>query len=291
MTAKPLSRGERWLLGATSVGAVAVGALGLASSFDAVSGAAVRWGFDAPWMLPAGIDLAIPVFTVAHLLLVRMNMALAWVRAVPWALTGVTCWLNVAAGATVPARIAHGVMPLLWVVLSEIAAHAYAVRIGAATGTRMERVRRSRWLLAPFATLALWRRMVLWETTSYREALARERQRQLVRAELRERYGRAWRRRAPVRTRVLLRLGELSPDGPTAGQDQRPEPEPGPPTARASRSPAELLAQAREITRDWPTDQLTADAIRKAVRTSQHNGRTLRDTLRAERRARLPHPA
>ncbi|MDT0265564.1 DUF2637 domain-containing protein [Streptomyces sp. DSM 44915] len=289
MTTKPLSRGERWLLGATSAGAVAVGGLGLASSFEAVSAAAARWGFDAPWMLPAGIDLAIPVFTVAHLLLVRMNMALAWVRAVPWALTGVTCWLNVAAGDTLPARVAHGVMPLLWVVLSEIGAHAYAVRIGAATGTRMERVRRSRWLLAPFATLALWRRMVLWETTSYREALARERQRQLVRAELRERYGRAWRRRAPLRTRVLLRLGELTPDGPAAGQDDPADPEP--PAGKPSRSPAELLAQAREMTRDWPNEQLTAQAIRKAVRTSQRNGRLLRDALRAERQASLPAPA
>ncbi|MFI7272639.1 DUF2637 domain-containing protein [Streptomyces sp. NPDC049879] len=283
-----LSKRERSLLAVTSTAAAGVGGLGFASSFDAVSAAAGRWGFDYPWMLPTGIDLAIPVFTMAHLLLVRMHMALAWVRAVPWALTGVTCWLNVTAGDTLPARIAHGVMPLLWVVLSEIAAHAYAVRIGAANGTRMERVRRSRWLLAPFTTLALWRRMVLWETTDYREALARERQRVLVRAELRERYGRTWRRRAPRRTRALLRLGELSPAGLTAEPGEPPQPDP--PRDKPSRSPIELLAQAREITRDWPTGQLTAQAIRKAVHTSQDNGRLLRDTLRAERLARLSPP-
>ncbi|MGP4004014.1 DUF2637 domain-containing protein [Streptomyces sp. 8N706] len=207
-----LAKPERTLLGAVAVTAAAVGVLGLASSFDAVSAAAERWDFGHPWMLPVGIDIAIPVFTAANLLLIRMNMPLAWVRFVPWALTSVTCWLNVAAGDSLSAKLAHGTMPLLWVVLSEIAAHVYAVRIGAVTGRRMEKIRRSRWLLAPVSTFALWRRMTLWEVTSYDDALVRERERQLARAELRERHGRRWRARTPRRTRVLLKLGELAPE-------------------------------------------------------------------------------
>jgi hypothetical protein len=130
---------------------------------------------------------------------------------VPWGLTAVTCWLNVAAGHSLSAKIAHGTMPLLWVVLSEVAAHVYATRIGAVTGRRMEKIRRSRWLLAFPSTFALWRRMTLWEITSYAEALDCERQRLLTRAELREAYGRGWRWKAPRRTRVLLKLGELTP--------------------------------------------------------------------------------
>jgi len=69
----PLSLAERLLLGATATGAVGVGALGLYSSFEAVSAAAGRWDFAWPWILPAGIDVALPVFTMANLLLVRMN--------------------------------------------------------------------------------------------------------------------------------------------------------------------------------------------------------------------------
>jgi hypothetical protein len=293
-----LSRPERWLLGATAAGAVTVGGLGFAASFEAVTAAAARWGFAHPWMLPAGIDTAIPVFTVANLLLIRMNMPVAWVRFVPWVLTGVTCWLNVAAGQSLSAKAAHGAMPLLWVVLSEIAAHVYAVRIGVATGRRMERVRRSRWLLAPLATLALWRRMVLWETTSYRDALSRERERLLLRAELRERYGRRWRRTAPRRTRVLLRLGELTPDDsvmPTRpeliGEEESADPTPRRSRRRArkaGRTPQALLSEAREKTANWPDTALTADAIRKTVRTSQSSARTLRDALRDERRTRPP---
>ena len=129
------------LAGLGALAAAGVGALGLISSFDAVSVAAARWGFGAPWMLPVGIDVAIPVFTVANLLLIRMDMALAWVRFVPWVLTLITCGLNVAAGQGMWAKVAHGTMPLLWVVFSEIGAHIYAVRIGAATGRRMDKIR------------------------------------------------------------------------------------------------------------------------------------------------------
>ncbi|MEV3989056.1 conjugal transfer protein [Streptomyces sp. NPDC049837] len=54
-------------------------------------------------------------------------------------------------------------------------------------------------------------------------------------------------------------------------------------STRPTRSPQELLDQARTVTADWPDEGLTADAIRKAVRTSAANGRMLRDTLKVER--------
>jgi hypothetical protein len=319
----PLRRGERWLLRAVAVLAAGVGGLGLASSFEALKKAADRWGFAHSWMLPVGIDAAIPAFTLANLLLIRMDMRLAWVRFVPWALTAVTCWLNVAAGHSASAKLAHGTMPLLWVVLSEIAAHVYAVRIGAATGRRMDRIRRSRWLLAPFSTFALWRRMVLWEITSYPDALAREHERQLARAQLRETHGRAWRRKAPRRERTLLKLGELTPAGslPSAAPDaQRPlvirdgsglgipavptkrkraVPPPPPkqrrkPTAtgkgrgKASASGRgktddEVLEEARTVTADWPVDDLTAERLMTALHVGPKRARMVRDTLKSER--------
>ncbi|MFH8696730.1 DUF2637 domain-containing protein [Streptomyces chartreusis] len=52
---------------------------------------------------------------------------------------------------------------------------------------------------------------------------------------------------------------------------------------RPNRTPDQLLAEARELTADWSDDALTTEAIRKAVRTSSANGRTLRDVLKAER--------
>ncbi|MFH8340880.1 DUF2637 domain-containing protein [Streptomyces sp. AM6-12] len=305
----PLTRPEVGLAGVGALAAAGVGALGLISSFDAVSLAAVRWGFGEPWMLPVGIDTAIPVFTVANLLLIRMDMALAWVRFVPWVLTLVTCGLNVAAGAGVWAKVAHGTMPLLWVVFSEIGAHIYAVRIGAATGRRMEKIRFSRWLLAPLSTFALWRRMTLWEVTSYSAALACERERLLVRADLHERYGRSWRRKTPRRERVMLRMGELAPAAPMPAEiDPEPVQAPEPPepamprpsrkrpakaeAATVQRTAAELLTEARKVTADWTDDAVNAEALRKALRCGSAPARQVRDVLLAERsEARSLRPA
>ncbi|WP_314171483.1 DUF2637 domain-containing protein [Streptomyces winkii] len=303
----PFGKAEKALLVAVVPAGVAVGGLGLATSFGSVARAAERWHFASPWMLPVGIDAAIPVFTAANLLLIRLDMRLSWVRWVPWALTFVTCWLNVAAGDSLSAKVAHGTMPLLWVGLSEVVAHVYAVRIGAATGARMERIRKSRWLLAPRSTFALWRRMTLWEITSYREALEREKERQLARAGLRERYGHRWRREAPLRERVLLKLGDVAPDGTLddpdeANGDEAGEQESGrapkaacPPRQRAARRKAsrgktrrpsfeEHLVNARETTADWPDSSLTAERIRDAVGCGQARSRELREELKAERR-------
>ncbi|MFD3502381.1 DUF2637 domain-containing protein [Streptomyces sp. NPDC058678] len=295
----PLTRPEMGLAGIGALGAAGVGALGLISSFDAVSEAAARWGFGEPWMLPVGIDVSIPVFTVANLLLIRMDMALAWVRFVPWVLTLITCGLNIAAGHSLSAKVAHGTMPLLWVVFSEIGAHIYAVRIGAATGRRMEKIRFSRWLLAFPSTFALWRRMTLWEVTSYSEALTREKVRQLARADLRERYGRKWRTKTPRRERVILRMGDLAPatDQETPAQppaetppappvDAKPRPRrrtPAKGKTKAQRTFEELLTEARTVTAEWKDAELTADRIRTAVHVSQANARTLRDALKSER--------
>ncbi|WP_329176048.1 DUF2637 domain-containing protein [Streptomyces sp. NBC_01477] len=298
----PLSRVDRVLLVAATVLGVGVGGVGLAMSFDTVSAAAARWGFTTPGMLPLAIDLAIPVFTVVNLLLIRMDMALAWVRFVPWLLTGVTCWLNIAAGTSVSAKVAHGTMPLLWVVLSEVAAHVYAARIGAVTGRRMEKIRRSRWLLAPVSTFTLWRRMTLWEITSYGDALARERERQLARADLRAEHGRRWRTKTDRRTRVLLKLGELTPatvepdpapasDSATAGPaptDTKPAPRKRDPKPAARPRPGrrtvdDVLAEARAVTAGWPFEHLTAERIRQAVSCGAAHSRTVRDTLRADR--------
>lgn len=301
----PLTRPELGLAGVGAAAAAGVGSLGFLASFDAVSSAALRWGFAEPWMLPVGIDVAIPVFTVANLLLIRMDMGLAWVRFVPWLLTLVTCGLNIAAGIGMWAKLAHGTMPLLWVVFSEIGAHIYAVRIGAVTGRRMDKIRWTRWLLAPWPTFTLWRRMTLWEITSYADALSRERERQLARADLREQHGRLWRSKTPRRSRVLLKLGDLAPGAePVAEQPQEPKQErlapapaprkPSAPRRRPTKTPVrrtldELTVEARELTGSWSDAEVNAEALRKGLRCGAKQARQVRDVLTAERANRPLH--
>ncbi|WP_329058006.1 DUF2637 domain-containing protein [Streptomyces sp. NBC_01453] len=301
----PLTRPELGLAGVGAAAAAGVGSLGFLASFDAVSSAALRWGFAEPWMLPVGIDVAIPVFTVANLLLIRMDMGLAWVRFVPWLLTLVTCGLNIAAGHGMWAKLAHGTMPLLWVVFSEIGAHIYAVRIGAVTGRRMDKIRWTRWLLAPWPTFTLWRRMTLWEITSYADALNRERERQLARADLREQHGRLWRSKTPRRSRVLLKLGDLAPGTePVAEQPEMPKQEtlapapaprkPSAPRRRPTKTPVrrtldELISEARELTGSWSDAEVNAEALRKGLRCGAKQARQVRDVLTAERANRPLH--
>ncbi|MEV7471518.1 DUF2637 domain-containing protein [Streptomyces kronopolitis] len=205
----PLSGQELVGVVAIVLAAAVVSTLGLLSSYTALETKAVGWGWDWPWLLPVGIDVAIPAFTGASLVLIRMGMELRWIRWVPRALTAVTVYLNWNASDSMSGRLGHAALTLLWVVFSEIASHVYATRIGAVTGKkkRMETVRRSRWLLAPIPTARLRRRMILWEITSYEEALTRLQEQTWLRARLRERYGRRWRSKAPLEQRMALKLG------------------------------------------------------------------------------------
>ncbi|MGW1138581.1 conjugal transfer protein [Streptomyces zhihengii] len=54
-------------------------------------------------------------------------------------------------------------------------------------------------------------------------------------------------------------------------------------SARPKRTDAELLIEARSATAGWSIDALTAEGIRKELRTSPTRARVLRDTLRSER--------
>ncbi|MCX4673628.1 DUF2637 domain-containing protein [Streptomyces sp. NBC_01381] len=205
----PLSGQELAGVVAIVLAAATVSTLGLLSSYTALETKAAGWGWEWPWLLPVGIDVAVPAFTGASLVLIRMGMELRWIRWVPRALTAVTVYLNWNASDSTAGRLGHAALTLLWVIFSEIASHVYATRIGAVTGKkRMETVRRSRWLLAPIPTARLRRRMILWEITSYGEALTRLQEQTYLRAQLKEKYGRRWRSKAPLEQRMALKLGE-----------------------------------------------------------------------------------
>jgi hypothetical protein len=197
---------------------VVLGVIGAVNSFAAVAHAVEPSFGELAWTVPVGVDVGIAVFTALDLLLARLGMRMRVLRLVPWCLVTVTVYLNVAGEHDPIGAVAHGVLPLLWVVAVEAGGHVARTWAGLACdgpgAGRLDRVRLSRWALAPTSTLRLWRRMVLWETTSYPAALRRERDRVLARTELQDRWGPVvWRWRAPRRERALYRLGELAPAG------------------------------------------------------------------------------
>jgi hypothetical protein len=88
----------------------------------------------------------------------------------------------------------------------EAARHAIGRIADITADKHMEGVRLTRWMLSPIPTFLLWRRMKLWELRSYEQVIKLEQERLVYQARLRSRFGRAWRRKAPVESLMPLRL-------------------------------------------------------------------------------------
>lgn len=208
MSAIRMNRTHRILIGVVVTGAVVIAAIGFAGSYAAVRELALRKDFG--WfanVFPIGIDAGIVVLLALDLLLTWLRIPFPLLRQTAWLLTAATIAFNGAAAWPDPLGVGmHGIIPILFVVSVEAARHAIG-RVADITADRhMESVRLARWLLAPFATFRLWRRMKLWELRSYDEVIRVEQERLVYRARLRARYGRAWRRKAPVESLMPLKL-------------------------------------------------------------------------------------
>lgn len=204
----PLNKAQRVIAGIVIGGAVVIAGIGFAGSYAAVRELAIRKGFGQfAHVFPLGIDAGILVLLALDLLLTWLRMPFPLLRQTAWLLTAATIAFNAAAAWPDPLGVAmHGVIPVLFVVAVEAARHAVGRIAKITAGRYMEPVRVVRWLLSPAPTFLLWRRMQLWEIRSYDDAIGREIERLVYRARLRARFGRAWRRKAPVEMLLPLRL-------------------------------------------------------------------------------------
>ncbi|MFG3207309.1 DUF2637 domain-containing protein [Streptomyces sp. NPDC048192] len=213
-------------------GAVVIAGIGFAGSYAAVRELAVRKGFGGfSYVFPVGLDAGICVLLALDLLLTWIRIPFPLLRQAAWLLTAATIAFNGAAVWPDPLGVGmHAVIPVLFVVTVEAARHTIG-RIADITADQyMEGVRLIRWLLAPVPTFLLWRRMKVWELRSYGQVVKLEQERLVYRAGLRSRFGRAWRRKAPVESLIPLRLArygvplaETAPAGlAAAGIDELP---------------------------------------------------------------------
>ncbi|POX37590.1 hypothetical protein C3486_27695 [Streptomyces sp. Ru73] len=203
-----MSRTHRILIGVVVAGALVIAAIGFAGSYAAVRALAEQKGFGAfSYVFPIGIDAGIVVLLALDLLLTWIRIPFPLLRQTAWLLTAATIAFNGAAAWPDPLGVGmHAVIPVLFVVAVEAARHAVGRIADLTADKHMEGVRLSRWLLAPASTFRLWRRMKLWELRSYEQVIKLEQDRLVYQARLRSRYGRAWRRRAPVESLMPLRL-------------------------------------------------------------------------------------
>ncbi|MET8982712.1 DUF2637 domain-containing protein [Streptomyces sp. NPDC004539] len=203
-----LTRTHRVLIGVVVAGAVIIAGIGFAGSYAAVRELAIKKGFgNFSYVFPIGIDAGICVLLALDLLLTWIRIPFPLLRQTAWLLTMATIAFNGAAAWPDPLGVGmHAVIPVLFVVAVEAARHAVG-RIADITADRhMEGVRITRWLLSPIPTFLLWRRMKLWELRSYDQVIKLEQDRLVYQARLQSRYGRSWRRKAPVESVMPLRL-------------------------------------------------------------------------------------
>lgn len=226
---EPLGKG--WTIATTAIGifAALIGLGGMILSFRAVSAEMIpAFGIHWAWLVPLVIDLTVFAFSGVDLVLTRHGMSHPLARFTVYAATVGTVWLNYDAGGDTPGRVAHVLMPLIWVLFIEILRHVVRRKAHLAGAEIREPIPAARWLLSPVPTALLYRRMVLWQVYSYRAALAHERKRLRKIAALREEHGRWWWFHVAPIVRLELNLG---PDGtPPAGPTEPPRGtvEPGP---------------------------------------------------------------
>ncbi|WP_225080830.1 DUF2637 domain-containing protein [Streptomyces sp. CoT10] len=219
------SRAQRLLIGVVITGTILITGIGFAGSYTAVRGLAATKGFGTfSYLFPIGIDAGICVLLALDLLLTWIRIPFPLLRQTAWLLTAATIAFNGAAAWPDPLGVGmHAIIPVLFVVAVEAARHAIGRIADITADQHMEGIRLTRWLLSPVPTLLLWRRMKLWELRSYEQVIKVEQQRLVYQARLRSRYGRAWRRKAPVDCLMPLRLARYgiplphtTPAGPAA---------------------------------------------------------------------------
>lgn len=253
-----LTRTHRILIGVVVFGAVIIAGIGFAGSYAAVRELALQKGFGRfSYVFPIGIDAGICVLLALDLLLTWIRIPFPLLRQTAWLLTAATIAFNGAAAWPDPLGVGmHAVIPVLFVVSVEAARHAIGRIADITADKHMEGVRLTRWLLSPLPTFLLWRRMKLWELRSYEQVIKLEQERMVYQARLRSRFGRAWRRKAPVESLMPLRLArygvplaETAPAGlAAAGIEPALIPPPPEPRPRAEQQHAATL----------PTDQRPA---------------------------------
>ncbi|MEU9455992.1 DUF2637 domain-containing protein [Streptomyces sp. NPDC048277] len=244
---------HRVLIGVVVTGAMIIAGIGFAGSYAAVRELAIKKGFgNFSYVFPIGIDAGICVLLALDLLLTWIRIPFPLLRQTAWLLTIATIAFNGAAAWPDPLGVGmHAVIPILFVVAVEAARHAIGRIADITADKHMEGVRLTRWLLSPVPTFLLWRRMKLWELRSYDQVIKLEQERLVYQARLRSRFGRAWRRKAPVESLMPLRLArygvplaDTAPEGLAAAGIEIPVLLPAP--APAAPAPAPAVPQGEQ---------------------------------------------
>ncbi|MFJ5099356.1 DUF2637 domain-containing protein [Streptomyces sp. NPDC088557] len=187
---------------AAGVCAAIVAAIGFVGSYGALRDLAQRHGFDwFSYVFPVGLDAGIIAMYGLDLILVWRRMPRPVLRLLAHLLTLATIVFNAAAPKG-PVRedligaAMHAILPLLFVAVVEAVRHLIIRTNRLILAVESDRIPLHRWLLAPWPTWLLYRRMRLWEITSYSQMVRLKKEQTVYRAWLQHKHGRQWKKRA-----------------------------------------------------------------------------------------------
>ena len=207
-----LSRAQRWAVVGVALAAGCLLAYGVAGSYTSVTHLASVHGVPLPRLVPVGIDGGLAGTVLLDIVLTWTGFAVWWLRWLARVLTVGMIAANGAAGWPDPVATGlHLAAPVMILAVIE-AARSVLLRRPPPGESRRAPIPLARWILAPWPTWKLWRRMVLWEVTSYRAAIDTEQRRLRALYQLRSRYGAAWERQVPDDLVWMLRSGVLLED-------------------------------------------------------------------------------
>jgi Protein of unknown function (DUF2637) len=144
-------------------------AYGVAGSYQTVSGLAERRGVPLACLVPVGIDGGLIGVVILDLVLSWIGQPIGLLRQFVRVLTVGTVAANAAAGwpDLVSAGL-HVAAPLMLLAMGEAGRTVLLRRIGGPGGQPRDPIPVARWVLAPWPTWLMWRRMVLWQAGSFR---------------------------------------------------------------------------------------------------------------------------
>jgi hypothetical protein len=183
--------------------------IGFTGSYSALAQLAANHGFG--WfshVFPIGVDAGIVVLLALDLHLIRKGTPWPVVRLVAHLLTVATIVFNASVAGPISAdpvgSAMHGVLPVLFITAVEAGRRLVIRAADIDAGREAAGVPLHRWLLAPVASMRMYRRMRLWAISSYDQAVALERERVVYRVLLDRQYGDAG--KAPSDARLPLTM-------------------------------------------------------------------------------------
>jgi hypothetical protein len=206
----------KWVAAGIAPLIAALAVLGGLGSFTTIRQMAAPHFGGLAWIVPVGMDVGILILLAWDLLMEYLDLPWPVLRWVAWLYIAGTVLVNVsAAHGSFAGSVMNAAMPVLFITVVEGVRHLIRRWVGLTSTGRVERVPAARWALAPISSLLLWRRMILWHITEYRQGLELQHRHLTAVSQLQQDYGRwSWRWQAPLADR--LALNRMSAPEPTS---------------------------------------------------------------------------